>query len=191
MRNFLFLSSKLRFFLGGNWHWDLDLTYESLSKFHQNLLLRSSITHACTVPEHAEQIKQIYQPNELDTSFWVTLLLTHSISLYHRHWMHIKMLILGFKKTEVLGQNSRPELNISGCSCCLQILMKLVSCLYIPDTCRPPEYKNPETSRNLCIVRMSFSKMSEHSPKINPRPSESVPDVFPLEQHLPTVQCAI
>jgi len=38
-------------------------------------------------------------------------------------------------------------------------------------TCQRPGYKNLETSRNLCIVRMSFSTMSEYSPKITQRPS--------------------
>ena len=39
-------------------------------------------------------------------------------------------------------------------------------------TCQPPEYKNLETSRNLCIVRMSLPTMSEYSPKITRRPCE-------------------
>ena len=42
----------------------------------------------------------------------------------------------------------------------------------VKHTCQPPEYKNLEMSRNLCIVRMSFSTMSEYSPKIIRRPSE-------------------
>ena len=51
-------------------------------------------------------------------------------------------------------------------------------------TCQPPEYKNLETFRNLCIVRMSFSTMSEYSPKIT---LLNVPDV----SRLPTMYCAI
>ena len=39
-------------------------------------------------------------------------------------------------------------------------------------TCQPPEYKNLETSWNLCIVRISFLTMSEYSLKITPRTSE-------------------
>ena len=35
----------------------------------------------------------------------------------------------------------------------------------------PPEYKNLETSRNICIGRMSFSTMPECPPKITRRPS--------------------
>ena len=48
-------------------------------------------------------------------------------------------------------------------------------CNYHPHTCQPPQYKNLETSINLCIVRMSLSTMSESSPKITQRSSEMFP----------------
>jgi len=35
-------------------------------------------------------------------------------------------------------------------------------------TCQPPEYKNLETSRNLCILTISFKTMYEYSLKIRP-----------------------
>ena len=39
-------------------------------------------------------------------------------------------------------------------------------------TYQPPEYKNFETSKNLRIVKMSFSTISEYSLKITRSPSE-------------------
>ena len=42
----------------------------------------------------------------------------------------------------------------------------------ISHTCQPPEYKNLETSKNLCIVRISFSTISEYSPKTTRGASE-------------------
>ena len=36
-------------------------------------------------------------------------------------------------------------------------------------TCQPPEYKNLEMSRNLCIVRMSLKTMSRNNPQKSPK----------------------
>ena len=36
-------------------------------------------------------------------------------------------------------------------------------------TCQPPEYKNLETSRNLCIVRMSIKTMSRNNLRKSPK----------------------
>ena len=51
-------------------------------------------------------------------------------------------------------------------------------------SCQPPEYKNLETSRNLCVVRMSFSTMSRNTYPIG---LLNVPGMSRFEQHLPTV----
>ena len=45
--------------------------------------------------------------------------------------------------------------------------------MLLQHTCQPPEYKNQETSRNIWIVRMSFSTMSMKTLRKSPeRPSE-------------------
>ena len=40
---------------------------------------------------------------------------------------------------------------------------------WVLHTWQPPEYKNLEMSRNLCIVRMSFKTMSKNNPRKSPK----------------------
>ena len=56
-------------------------------------------------------------------------------------------------------------------------------CVMHMHTCQPPEYKNLETSRNLWIVRMSFSTMSGmNTLRKSPEGLSNVPHVSWLEQ---------
>ena len=52
--------------------------------------------------------------------------------------------------------------------------------LLIMHTCQPPEYKNLETSRNICIGRMSFSIM----PECLRKSPEGLPNVLDLSSDL-------
>ena len=58
--------------------------------------------------------------------------------------------------------------------------------IHIPANPQSTMYKNLETSRNLCIVRMSFSTISENSPKITWRPSECFPTSITVCKTTPT-----
>ena len=91
-----------------------------------------------------------------------------------------------------MSETPKKPANVIVCLCCNSHLQKVYDCIDIfgllalkenvaekiqqiggiDHTCQPPEYKNLEMSTNLCIVRMSFSTMSEYSPKIIRRPSE-------------------
>ena len=42
-------------------------------------------------------------------------------------------------------------------------------------TCQPPEYKNLEMSRNLCIVRMSLKTMSRNNLRKSPKKQSERP----------------
>ena len=47
-------------------------------------------------------------------------------------------------------------------------LHNFAAAMLVSHTCQPQEYKNLETSRNLCIVRESFSTMSRNTLRKSP-----------------------
>ena len=80
--------------------------------------------------------------------------------------IYVKMMI---KEAGMSFEPHESELDLTYSERYKVVKTLLYSSTYLPT----PEYKNLETSRNLCIVRMSFLTMSQlYSPKVTRRPSK-------------------
>ena len=108
--------------------------------------------------------------------FLTTILLIHNKAVEHRqlHKVDGELLVplqcfarylIGFEQLVSVVDSTHVLVVVSSTGwLCLALI--LVSPVRPVHTCQPLEFKNLETSRNRCIEKMSFSTMSEYSPKI-------------------------
>ena len=126
--------------------------------------------------------------------FLTTILLRHNKAVEHKHLHKVdgQLLVplqcfarylIGFEQLVSVVDSTHVLVVVSSTGWfCLALIS--VSPVRPVHTCKPPEYKNLETSRSCCIEKCPFRQCLITLQR-SPEGFTSVPDVCRLEQHVP------